>query len=637
MLIFLRFSEEKFCDEIVARIQSPEGVIWTDYKVRVKGYSLDAQVKLIRLLGVSPETEEDEIKRTFMEVGIGEVMESKKGWLDAGRLPGVTNGIWTLRVKILDPEMVIPSYIHRRDEGELWSLNFEGRVFCCWKCGSGYHIGDKCRDQTTTFEEIFNGNDDNEEEFVKPTWAAVVRSGQNESERNRVREIESKIKEDNQSREKERRDFENKKRLEDDEVERQRVMDALVRQKALDDVKAMAEVIVVETAAEDLSDSVGDDSESTENSDNIGQGLDTTDTVKEGGSRALQKALQHKAWMEARAAGEVGEQVTITLHPELERIFGIGATRLAMKFQGSVQNPHHLQEDESQVDGDGCFEEIEQAGEGVLPGDKFVVQVDGIEDREPAAQPHEHVGDVDIGKQVAEHVEQVGGSEGGGVAEISVEGGDTSQQDSEPAAQPQEHVGDVDIGKEVAEHVEQVGGSEGGGVSAISVEGGDTSQQDTEMLVGFLASTPLRKRSRGRKRVKSEGRVSDESYDRDTHRDTCGDTESESDDAEDAKDLIALGSSFITSGENSSSSIASGGNDSKKLKLDDQVIADEDLGEGLEASFGSDYQTGDSQGQVSDLVTGKGEDSLRDEELSSGDTGNALPPEDTKVEGMGEM
>ena len=146
---------------------------------------------------------------------------------------------------------------------------------------------------------------------MKPTWAAVVRSGQNESERNRVREIESKIKEDNQSREKERRDFENKKRLEDEEVEKQRVMDALVRQKALDDVKAMAEVIVVETAAEDLSDSVEDDSESTKNSDNIEQGLDTADTadpVREGRSRALQIALQHKAWMEARAAGEVGNK-----------------------------------------------------------------------------------------------------------------------------------------------------------------------------------------------------------------------------------------------------------------------------------------------------------------------------------------
>ena len=62
------------------------------------------------------------------------------------------------------------------DEGELWSLNFEGRVFCCWKCGSGDHIGDKCRDQTRTFEEVFNGST-SDESFVAPTWAAVVRSG----------------------------------------------------------------------------------------------------------------------------------------------------------------------------------------------------------------------------------------------------------------------------------------------------------------------------------------------------------------------------------------------------------------------------------------------------------------------------
>ena len=48
--------KEKFRDEAVARVQSAEGLTWTDYKVRVKGYSLDAQVKFIRLLGASPET-----------------------------------------------------------------------------------------------------------------------------------------------------------------------------------------------------------------------------------------------------------------------------------------------------------------------------------------------------------------------------------------------------------------------------------------------------------------------------------------------------------------------------------------------------------------------------------------------------
>ena len=88
MLLFIKFSEEGWRDAVVDRLQSVEGVTWGEYGVRVKGYSLDAQVKFIRLLGVSPETSEDEIKETFLEVGIGEVIEIKKGWLDARRLPG---------------------------------------------------------------------------------------------------------------------------------------------------------------------------------------------------------------------------------------------------------------------------------------------------------------------------------------------------------------------------------------------------------------------------------------------------------------------------------------------------------------------------------------------------------------------
>ena len=180
MLLFIKCSEERWRDTLVAKVQSAEVLVWSEYGVKVKGYSLDAQVKFIRLLGVSPETVEEDIKKTFQELGIGEVIESKKGVLDSKRLPWVTNGTWALRVKILDSEKIIPSYIHRRDEGELWSLNFEGRVFCCWKCGNGNHIGDKCRDQTRTFEEVFNESV-TDEDFVKPSWAAVVRSGQGEN------------------------------------------------------------------------------------------------------------------------------------------------------------------------------------------------------------------------------------------------------------------------------------------------------------------------------------------------------------------------------------------------------------------------------------------------------------------------
>jgi len=58
MLIFVRFCEDKFRDHIAAKLRSSEGIIWSEYKVKVKGYSLDAEVKFIRLLGVSPETDQ---------------------------------------------------------------------------------------------------------------------------------------------------------------------------------------------------------------------------------------------------------------------------------------------------------------------------------------------------------------------------------------------------------------------------------------------------------------------------------------------------------------------------------------------------------------------------------------------------
>ena len=181
------------------RLQSNEGVIWREYGVKVKGYSLDAEVKHFRVLGVSPETSAADIKQTFAEAEIGEVLDIKKGLLDERRMPGVSNGTWSLRVKILDPEKYIPSYIHRRDEGEIWSLNFEGRVFCCWKCGSGDHIGDKCRDQSKTFEEVFNSSNP---DFIKPTWATVVRSGKGVSDQQeeRTREMELRLKELNKRR-----------------------------------------------------------------------------------------------------------------------------------------------------------------------------------------------------------------------------------------------------------------------------------------------------------------------------------------------------------------------------------------------------------------------------------------------------
>ena len=171
MLLFLKFKTEQIRDEVVMKVQNVNGVMWTEFGVSVRGYSLDATVKVITVLGVSPETDAEEIKSAFQEAGVGEVVEATKGLLDPRRLPGVTNGKWKVRVKIEDPDKQIPSYIIRKEEGELWSLLFDGRRFVCWKCGSSEHIGDKCRDPEKTFEEVFGQHD----EAAPVSWAAIVK------------------------------------------------------------------------------------------------------------------------------------------------------------------------------------------------------------------------------------------------------------------------------------------------------------------------------------------------------------------------------------------------------------------------------------------------------------------------------
>ena len=363
MLLFIRFSEDVFRDEVVAKIQSPAGLVWSDYRVRVKGYSLDAQVKFIRLLGVSPETGEDEIKRSFTEAGIGEVIQIKKGLLDDNRLPGVTNGTWELRVKFHDPEKVIPSYIHRRDEGELWSLNFEGRVFCCWKCGSGTHIGDKCRDQARTFDEMFNESDDSSEVFVKPTWAAVVRSGNGDTEehKRRVQVMEKKLKEENQRKERARVELEEKRRLEELEKDKKRFEKEKDRRKVLEEVAVRAaeaaeaaNVAAKATTAEQPRRDLLDGGHASD--------AELLEAV-EGGElqvlvhpqlRSMGVAVQHNAWLQSREKKPPEEfPLTVTVHPELQRILGIGATRLAIEYEGWDGN-------HSGVDDDWGFEDVVQ-------------------------------------------------------------------------------------------------------------------------------------------------------------------------------------------------------------------------------------------------------------------------------------
>ena len=94
MMLFVKFKSENSRDQVVGRLQAPNGLRWTDYAVNVRGHSLGATVKIIIVLGASPETSEEEIKAAFVDAGIGEVVEVTRSLLDEKRLPGVQGCIY---------------------------------------------------------------------------------------------------------------------------------------------------------------------------------------------------------------------------------------------------------------------------------------------------------------------------------------------------------------------------------------------------------------------------------------------------------------------------------------------------------------------------------------------------------------
>ena len=231
MMIFIKFKSELVRDNVVDKLQGMNGVMWTEYGVPVRGHSLDVDMKVITVLCASPETTEEDIKVAFVEAGIGEVVESTRGLLDQRRLPGVTNGKWKVRVKIDNPDKDIPSYIIRKEEGELWSLQFDGRRFVCWKCGSPDHIGDKCRDPERTFEEVFG--EDNEPASV--SWAAIVKGkvGQGPDLSVKREAIAKQIRENNERKAREKREAGERRQAEFVEQERVRFENETERQRRI--------------------------------------------------------------------------------------------------------------------------------------------------------------------------------------------------------------------------------------------------------------------------------------------------------------------------------------------------------------------------------------------------------------------
>ena len=76
-LLFLKFADQNIRDEVATRLQA--WLVWPTFATTVTGWGMDKPVERIRVLGVSPETDEKGV-RTVLGV-YGEVLETRKGFI----------------------------------------------------------------------------------------------------------------------------------------------------------------------------------------------------------------------------------------------------------------------------------------------------------------------------------------------------------------------------------------------------------------------------------------------------------------------------------------------------------------------------------------------------------------------------
>ena len=165
-LLFIKFTEQHLRDEVVARLQG--GLVWPAFDSTVTGWAMDKPMERIRVLGTSPETNEAELRQILGQYG--EILEAQKG-LISQKLPGCTNGIWTVKMFVFEGKS-LPPFLIMKDEGEVWQLA-NGEASVCWKCGQEGHIGDKCRQAVNVLAESLASP----AVGVQPSWAHVVKGG----------------------------------------------------------------------------------------------------------------------------------------------------------------------------------------------------------------------------------------------------------------------------------------------------------------------------------------------------------------------------------------------------------------------------------------------------------------------------
>ena len=66
-LLFLKFTDQQIRDEVATRLQA--GLVWPTFNTTVTGWAMDKPVERVRVLGVSPETDEAGVRSVMGRYG----------------------------------------------------------------------------------------------------------------------------------------------------------------------------------------------------------------------------------------------------------------------------------------------------------------------------------------------------------------------------------------------------------------------------------------------------------------------------------------------------------------------------------------------------------------------------------------
>ena len=142
--VFVKLATEQALIRIEDRIKT--GVKMTGKNVVLYGWRCDVPLTTVKLNGADPDTPKDTIVQVMSKYGKVETCD--RGRLEYFKNNFVSDGTWLLRMR---PEQGkgLPSIVYYTPKvggnTDTWSVIFDGKISCCWKCGVEGHRGDQCR------------------------------------------------------------------------------------------------------------------------------------------------------------------------------------------------------------------------------------------------------------------------------------------------------------------------------------------------------------------------------------------------------------------------------------------------------------------------------------------------------------